>query len=487
MDLGDASDSPRSPPRDASKRGQKKDKGRSPRTKGRNKEKGKRVDDDPSPVIAFVNTKSGGRAGQTVLANLTKILGEECVFDLQAEGGPEAGLRQFQDAHRPPAAPSQDERSEKPAGATEDDPEAESSPSSPGTLKKSRRRRRRDGAQLQGHHLRVLACGGDGTFRWVVQGLLNVWGDDHPQLPLMGVIPLGTGNDLSREYGWGGGFDDGGSVDVLTGYIEKIRQAPPRPLDLWTASHRGPEKSRDSDASDALDSDSDSNSASESTATDELFFNYFNCGFDPQVAMGFHTLRNNSPHLFRARWMNKAWYVAHALKALASGSHTLAECCTLKVDGALVDIPADTRSIVVLNFTCYQAGADIWGPDTNLVPDEQSHEGDKVDLPDGAEDHETDRFERVSKMLGPPAMDDGFLEVVGINGIVHNTMIRVDMSAGVRIARGSNVEITVGEPVSEKELLPCACDGEPFSLGPGTVSIRHVCQVGVLAHPDHEN
>ena len=59
------------------------------------------------------------------------------------------------------------------------------------------------------HFFIFVACGGDGTVGWVLS-VMDSMKSSFPRgrRPAIGIIPLGTGNDLSRSLNWGGKYRD---------------------------------------------------------------------------------------------------------------------------------------------------------------------------------------------------------------------------------------------------------------------------------------
>uniref|UniRef100_A0AAR2KU97 Diacylglycerol kinase n=1 Tax=Pygocentrus nattereri TaxID=42514 RepID=A0AAR2KU97_PYGNA len=128
-----------------------------------------------SPLLVFVNSKSGDNQGVKFLRRFKQLLNPAQVFDL-INGGPHLGLRLFQ----------------------------------------------------KFDNFRILVCGGDGSVGWVLSEIdkLNL----HKQCQL-GVLPLGTGNDLARVLGWGPSCDDDTQLPQI---LAKLERASTKMLDRWS-------------------------------------------------------------------------------------------------------------------------------------------------------------------------------------------------------------------------------------------------------------
>ncbi|XP_015431327.1 PREDICTED: diacylglycerol kinase eta [Dufourea novaeangliae] len=129
-----------------------------------------------SPLLVFVNSKSGDNQGVKFLRRFKQLLNPAQVFDL-IKGGPGPGLRLFR--HFDP--------------------------------------------------FRILVCSGDGSVGWVLSEIDRL--GMHTKQCQVGVLPLGTGNDLARVLGWGSSCDDDTHLPQL---LEKYEKAGTKMLDRWS-------------------------------------------------------------------------------------------------------------------------------------------------------------------------------------------------------------------------------------------------------------
>ena len=149
-------------------------------------------------------------------------------------------------------------------------------------------------------NIRLLACGGDGTVGWVLSVLDKL--PIHPP-PAVGVLPLGTGNDLARSLGWGGGYTD----EPIAGILRALSKSSTCLMDRWILNvERNDLPPSDIKGKDDLPLN--------------VVNNYFSLGVDACIALEFHEAREANPQKFNSRIRNKIYYGQAGAKVIPQNS-----------------------------------------------------------------------------------------------------------------------------------------------------------------------
>ena len=377
-----------------------------------------RLPAEARPLLVFVNRRSGPQAGGALIRQLKRALNPLQVWELPGEhGGPEAALALFARVPR----------------------------------------------------LRIAVAGGDGTAGWVLAALDDLWEreqltSDTPKPPVA-ILPLGTGNDLARVLGWassdGWGLEKG-APDV-DGFLHDVDCSTVALLDRWSISLVEGQHAGGMGTSGGV------------SCVRKLMNNYLSLGMDAKVALDFHSTREAHPDWFQSQAGNKLWYTGVAASELLSHScQGLPRKCRVECDGVALDIPPEVEGIVILNIASYMGGVELWtrrrhrrggaggASGARLADSAGSDDSDSSDDDtDGDVDDSRLTLGSVAGAgfrggLGPQAMNDRLLEVVGHYGTWHLGKLHIGMSRALQLAQCSTVRITTFAP------LPMQVDGEPW-------------------------
>ncbi|KAI9206834.1 ATP-NAD kinase-like domain-containing protein [Polychytrium aggregatum] len=309
----------------------------------------------------------------------------------------------------------------------------------------------------------ILVCGGDGTVGWILS-ILDRMIPDENQRPPIAVLPLGTGNDLARVLGWGGGWEGESVLDIL----REIQAAGRSDLDRWAVRIQSAVAQAGSGRRSSIVQRAMSMAAPGAPKEKlSMMNNYLSIGSDATIVLEFHRTREKKPELFRSRFLNKIWYFLIGSKQTFKGavsilsnpaspfvspsvsrqpsSSMLATTAattethspnplsnfTLSIDGSVVSVPKSASSVILLNIPSYAGGARI--------------------------------YEAAELQGYPPCrMDDGFLEVIAVSGPLHMGASIVGLSSPAVLGRGRTFEMSVR--CTKASPVDCQIDGEPFRV-----------------------
>ena len=191
----------------------------------------------------------------------------------------------------------------------------------------------------------VVACGGDGTCKWVMQELAKAGRTQAEQAMLdygipLSILPLGTGNDLARALRWGSApprnlVDSNGRClrDLCSKWC-RLGQTTPDLFDLWTVRLRV----RPGGSFVGVDQRRESPLHVPSTRgeLEVNMCNYFSVGSDAKVTFEFEKQRTGS------KVGNNFQYILQGGKALFQNLARLQD----QLDGIRFDVDADELKVL---------------------------------------------------------------------------------------------------------------------------------------------
>ncbi|KAJ0746316.1 putative diacylglycerol kinase (ATP) [Helianthus annuus] len=373
-----------------------------------------------APVVVFINSKSGGRLGPELKDLLQDLMSEEQVFEV-LKVKPHKFI-QFGLGCLEMLASLGDS-----------------------CAKETRER------------LRVVVAGGDGTVGWVLGCLGELHKAGRDPVPPTAIVPLGTGNDLSRSFGWGGSFPYNWKTAIKK-TLDKAIHGPTCRLDSWNLVISMPAGAADLVAPHSLkrseevvlDQDLKIEGAlpEKVTSYQGVFYNYFSIGMDAQVAYGFHTLRNKKPYLAQGPISNKIIYSSYSCKqgwfftpCIADpglrGLNNILKLHVKRLNSTTwepITIPSSVRSIVALNLHSYASGRNPWG---KLKPEYLQKKG-----------------------FVEAKADDGVLEVFGFKHGWHASFVMAELISAKHIAQASEIRFELRGGAWKEGFMQM--DGEPW-------------------------
>nr|CAD7585548.1 unnamed protein product [Timema genevievae] len=355
------------------------------------------------PLVVFINPKSGGRQGARMLRKFQYLLNPRQIYNL-AKSGPMTGLTMFKDVP----------------------------------------------------NCRVICCGGDGTVGWVLENMDRV---QFEQQPAVGVIPLGTGNDLARCLRWGGGYE-GESLPKL---LKKVERSTPVMMDRWLIE---------------VSEQKDDGAPPGDPVPYNIINNYFSVGVDAAICVKFHLEREKCPEKFNSRMKNKLWYFEFATsEQFAASCKNLHEDLDIMCDGVSLELANGQalQGIALLNIPYIHGGSNLWGENHNKKKIFSAPSRINIRKKEREKELSTSSFNSVDLNAaiqgerGEVAdIGDKLIEVIGLENCLHMGQVRTGLRAsGRRLAQCSSVVIRT------RKRFPMQIDGEPWMQPPCTVSLTH--------------
>lgn len=277
----------------------------------------------------------------------------------------------------------------------------------------------------------LVLAGGDGTVKWGVEILAKLNIDDD-KLPKLGLIPLGTANELARVTGWK--FNP--KKFVLKDYVHQLIHGNDLLVDQWNVEYM----------------------SSDTVVPFERMkmICFASIGIDAKVVHQFQNVRDNHSNRANTVLKNKFWYFYYSLKRLFSKKRPLSTLVKVVCDGNEVPLKDAFQSLQIFNVSTAADGVYFWGK-------RKSSSGEL-------------------KVYNNPSLCDKRLEISAIRNFIHMGLAKANATHSYRLAQCSSVDISLSEEIVKRKVV-IQVDGEVWVLVPGTIKMYLDRQISIKQGP----
>ncbi|CAE6172216.1 unnamed protein product [Arabidopsis arenosa] len=264
-----------------------------------------------SPILVFINSKSGGQLGAELILTYRTLLNDKQVFDLEEETPDKVLQRIYRNLER-----------------LKDD----------GFASKIRDK------------LKIIVAGGDGTAGWLL-GVVSDLKLSNP--PPIATVPLGTGNNLPFAFGWGK-KNPGTDRSSVESFLDKVINAKEMKIDNWQILMRVKAPKQDScDTNAPLKLPHSLHRAFPSDQENIEDYQTFRGGFWNYFSLG----KNFAP------WPLKTaqFFPLNSIAVRNIAQLAKVQICNKSGQWNDLHIPQSIRSIVCLNLPSFSGGLNPWG------------------------------------------------------------------------------------------------------------------------------
>jgi len=267
----------------------------------------------------------------------------------------------------------------------------------------------------------ICICGGDGSISWACS-IINKCTTLNPRIC---VVPMGTGNDLSRTLGWG---IKNLSYDKTIQLLEKIkiciRLGRFSEIDWWNIEYL------------------DCNIEHIQHLPTKMLC-YMSVGYDAKITQHYQADRNKNPEKFNSQIYNKLMYIKHGIKEFFKQSKKISNKIKLFCDEEEISLPNNCRSLKLLNINSAAAGIFFWG-------------------------------NKSEKQFEEPVLNDNKIEIVSSFGVYNLLCMNTGLLSTKRIKQSSETIICI------ENGMYIQIDGEGFKMPKCKIRVSRFKQIPIV-------